>query len=213
LICDGCGKRFVSKIYLARHISSKHLTSQEQQCDICQKRFRNRKGLRTHRKCHFEENYKHQCTLCDRRYLNKKELDNHFRMKHTKERPLKCNECGAGFLDRNSLQNHIRRHLGINDSVCKFCFKKFLNKSSLYVHLLGPHKHQVKTYRCDQCPKKLFLFEQSLISHKLRFHGDGNFSIGAAKQNVQKSKKSKQTKKKKAPGIKGKDPEIKPNYT
>ena len=46
---------------------------------------------------------------------------------------------GKGFMGRSHYYDHVAAHTGVKRHACSICEKKFMNKSSLNVHVLHFH--------------------------------------------------------------------------
>merc|ERR1712126_113767 len=96
--CDTCGKKFVSKENLTRHIRTLHSNVKPHHCDEhgCDKKFARRDSLSMHKKTvhSMEEPYNH-CEDCGKGFKHKGSLDRHIRSVHSDERPLQCEEPGC----------------------------------------------------------------------------------------------------------------------
>ncbi|XP_069819762.1 oocyte zinc finger protein XlCOF22-like [Dendropsophus ebraccatus] len=129
--CSECGKRFASKITVARHEKS-HTMPKPFSCSECGKGFTRKSHLATHERIHTGEK-PYSCPECGKCFTCKSKLTTHLRV-HTGEKPFSCSECGKCFSQKSSLNEHQRHHTGEKPFSCSECDKCFTFKSKLTKH-------------------------------------------------------------------------------
>ena len=79
------------------------------------------------------------CAHCQRSYVTKDGLKVHVDRMHKKLYRYRCETCGKGFFGRSVYHDHIAAHTGVKRHTCSICDMKFMNKSTLKVHVLHLH--------------------------------------------------------------------------
>lgn len=90
--CNLCGKEFVSKIYLDRHIEYHAWFPSIHECDICGRKIKEKKDLMDHMR-HMHTGIKFPCKLCGKEFSRSSYVHMHMRM-HNEIRPYQCAVCG-----------------------------------------------------------------------------------------------------------------------
>lgn len=90
--CNLCGKEFVSKIYLERHIENHAWFPSIHECDICGRKIKEKKDLMDHMR-HMHTGIKFPCKLCGKEFSRSSYVHMHMRM-HNGERAHQCAVCG-----------------------------------------------------------------------------------------------------------------------
>ncbi|XP_070582173.1 zinc finger protein 699-like isoform X2 [Ptychodera flava] len=109
-ICEQCGKGFLSKILLNRHLKKTH-NEHPVQCEVCGKQFKHKSSLQLHLKLH--NKYRHQihpCEFCPRKFMSRSEAKVHMRSIHSDERPYQCQFCEYSCKLKGNLTRHTRTH-------------------------------------------------------------------------------------------------------
>ncbi|XP_048003787.1 gastrula zinc finger protein XlCGF57.1-like [Leguminivora glycinivorella] len=188
-ICETCGKGFLTKKRLKRHMPS-HIKGPFK-CEQCDVEFNNYNSLNSHRQrkhksvdlyaCpHCPSRFPtltrrarhlaarhgarapHSCSVCSKDFLLAGNLSTHMRNKHFKEKRHFCVECGAGFFQKQELRGHMATHTGANEFQCDLCDKSYPRKKALDVHMRG-HRDE-RRFACELCGKR-FLQKCTLITH------------------------------------------------
>ena len=73
-----CGKEYLSKQNLKRHINISHLLKRKTQCKICSKTFINSTNLKEHYLIHTKSK-PYRCSICNMRFRHKAKLGSHKR--------------------------------------------------------------------------------------------------------------------------------------
>ena len=75
---SSCGKEYLTKENLKRHINISHFHKREQVCTICNKRLLNSANMKEHNLIH--TNLKpHQCPICQKQFRHKSKLGSHIK--------------------------------------------------------------------------------------------------------------------------------------
>lgn len=179
--CDSCGKTFVSKINLNKHMHNhclKKISNLNERvvsksknkftCNLCEKTFVSQYNLKNHQmRIHTESSTlkSYDCKNCKKSFCSKPDLERHI-LTHTGEKPFKCDKCGKRFRHFNSFTYHQRVHTGEKPYTCDICGISFIR-----IYNLTEHKHihtGEKPYSCVVC-KKTFAQRTNLNQHK-RIH-------------------------------------------
>lgn len=104
------------------------------QCDICGRRFLRRPMLRKHIRAHKGLAKTYKCSYCDKSLTSSSSLKDHLNI-HTGKRPYVCNLCGNGFARRNYLTAHLRTHTKEKPYKCEKCGSAFSQRGTLTMHL------------------------------------------------------------------------------
>lgn len=104
--CNLCGKDFVSKIYLDRHIENHAWFPSMHECDICGRKIKEKKDLMDHMR-HMHTGIKFPCKLCGKEFSRSSYVHMHLRM-HNEIRPYQCAVCGKLTLILNLFPRNYR---------------------------------------------------------------------------------------------------------
>lgn len=137
-VCQKCGKGFVYRFSLTKHLQMVHGRIKPFVCQICNKGFFTKLDVESHIRIHTGEK-PFQCDLCDRKFIRRVDLNVHLRW-HNGEKRHWCPYCGKGFLDFNNLKRHKYIHTGEKPHPCTHCPKHFTQSSHLKKHVQNVHK-------------------------------------------------------------------------
>uniref|UniRef100_A0A182M3E2 Transcription factor grauzone n=2 Tax=Anopheles culicifacies TaxID=139723 RepID=A0A182M3E2_9DIPT len=138
VICDTCGKTFISKSNLNYHLTTHQPKVLHQvQCEHCGKWLKNKLCLRKHMLQHSQ--VRHGCDQCDYTTVNIQSLQNHRRVQHTDIKPFECSTCGKSFKLKSNLREHLAQHQLEQKYSCEFCSRRFTSKSNYYCHRKRMH--------------------------------------------------------------------------
>lgn len=137
-VCQKCGKGFVYRFSLTKHLQMVHGRIRPFVCQICSKGFFTKLDVESHIRIHTGEK-PFQCNLCERKFIRRVDLNVHLRW-HNGEKRHWCPHCGKGFLDFNNLKRHKYIHTGEKPFPCTHCPKHFTQSSHLKKHVKNVHK-------------------------------------------------------------------------
>uniref|UniRef100_A0A182WF82 Transcription factor grauzone n=1 Tax=Anopheles minimus TaxID=112268 RepID=A0A182WF82_9DIPT len=146
VICDTCGKTFISKSNLKYHLTTHQPKVLHQvQCEHCGKWLKNKLCLRKHMLQHSQ--VRHGCDQCDYTTVNIQRLRNHRRVQHTDHKPFKCSTCGKSFKLKSNLREHLAQHQIDQKYSCEFCSRRFTSKSNYYCHRKRLHFAELEEHK------------------------------------------------------------------
>lgn len=76
---EDCGKEYLSKQNLKRHINISHLLKKQSKCPLCGKTFLNSINLKEHYLIH-SNSKPYRCSICNLRFRHKSKLGSHKRL-------------------------------------------------------------------------------------------------------------------------------------
>lgn len=105
-----------------------------------------------------------KCDLCEKEFAIFNVLQRHYRAEHKIKGYVVC--CTTKFYKRGMFLDHIMKHLEPDRLRCDICKKTYCSRRALHDHILVYHAPgDVKTFQCDQCPRK-YLKQYQLNIHK-----------------------------------------------
>ncbi|KAJ0001779.1 hypothetical protein NQD34_001575 [Periophthalmus magnuspinnatus] len=176
VVCNACGRRFISESALKVH-SYMHSETHEYLCKYCYASFKTKVNKLAHELIHLKQKDPFKCPDCAmtfptfrKRAAHKKEhKKDKFKCKicgielydeqsfmrhivvHSGERPFKCFVCDMGFKQESHLKSHMRLHTGERPYSCKHCQKSFNHNVSLKSHVQKYHpEEKEKQERTEQ---------------------------------------------------------------
>ncbi|KAK7113879.1 zinc finger protein 850-like [Littorina saxatilis] len=168
-ICPHCGKVYISKIHLKRHISVLHLGVKDyrHKCGQCGAQFFESVQLRDHIAFRHHGIQLYQCKYCSKGFNCRPTMVRHERKEHTNYLPYKCNHCTQCFAEKSKLVAHEMTHTGMSPHKCDVCSKFFTTGSALKAHKnlhLGN-----KPFVCAVCGKT-YLKNWHMLQHMRKAH-------------------------------------------
>lgn len=169
--CDVCGKKFIRKEYLAKHMrvhmGEKLFSGQE-----CKMEFAQNPHLQQHQKNHLKlrketdltDKKRFSCNECQSKFSRKSALNVH-RRNHTGEIKFICDICGTNFTRKEYLVKHIRVHTGNFETVEFVCTLKHN-----FFCIAGE-----KPFGCAEC-KMQFSQKSQLERHRI-LHQKSDFKL------------------------------------
>jgi KRAB domain-containing zinc finger protein len=148
--CSICGKEFIEKLKLVKHVESVHE--------------KNKPDLVEHLESVPEISMTsliigshlvrplyitHKCYICKTKFVSENVLAKHFSIQHKGEKPYQCNLCDVKFKGKDKLKRHLSTIHGRKIFNCSVCQKSFSRKDNLKVHLESCLRKQSK----KQVPK------------------------------------------------------------
>ena len=168
IICELCGKGFISKIRLKHHTDNVHLKLKRFTCPHCDYTCTLRSYLTQHIAHHASNDTKLKCEFCAFVTPHEKTLDAHVRHSHIEaDKTQPCPLCD--FVARSGYE--YKMHMGSNHKgkiKCEFCDYETKEKKCMKEHRenCGPN---VKHATCFWCPFKSL--KQHVGIHMNKVHG------------------------------------------
>ncbi|ENN76711.1 hypothetical protein YQE_06776, partial [Dendroctonus ponderosae] len=106
LLCDMCGKDFLSKYRLERHQRAMHEEIKPYVCKYCQRAFTGKDTMQKHERIHTGEK-PYSCEYCGKCFRQPGPFSVHLRT-HTGERPYRCKYCDKGFITNQMKKSHMK---------------------------------------------------------------------------------------------------------
>uniref|UniRef100_A0A336MB37 CSON014582 protein n=1 Tax=Culicoides sonorensis TaxID=179676 RepID=A0A336MB37_CULSO len=80
-------------------------------CEVCGKGFMKKNNLSRHLICHNENSYKWKCEICDKKFNNSSNFKVH-QYSHNTDKNIPCKYCDKLFKNQDSLRSHYVQHEG-----------------------------------------------------------------------------------------------------
>jgi uncharacterized Zn-finger protein len=121
---------------LPRQPAPKYKVERVFPCSFCGRSFKTEGMVSRHELAHTGiKNF--SCDICGMRFLYKSYVQNHLKVVHLKVKNFKCEICGFLMYSRTHYREHKKTHdpNAPKEEECGVCFKRFLRKHSLQVHM------------------------------------------------------------------------------
>lgn len=129
--CRICGKRYVAKGSMLRHIIT-HSGTKNFKCHLCNMAFTRKCILEMHMSTHSQEK-NFCCKICSKSFKWKESLRLHL-LAHTDKKNFQCELCGKRFKRKSGVRAHMIIHTGERNYKCEVCGKTFMQKFCLQRH-------------------------------------------------------------------------------
>ena len=180
-ICETCGKTFVTKADLGKHIRASHCPSNLNEdcgsliCKGCSKVFKFEKWLRKHRTAGCPAERKEvddiRCRFCAKEFPNHAMLKIH-EYRHTRRR-VSCEVCQKTCVSRADLVRHRRSHFPEEKLACHLCPATFCRSWRLTHHINMKHFGKPRQ-KCPQCDY-VCLEKKDMETHMRKHTGEKPF--------------------------------------
>ncbi|XP_059612622.1 gastrula zinc finger protein XlCGF7.1-like [Phlebotomus argentipes] len=169
--CEICGKKFIDRSHVKRHIRQMHENKRRVKkdyiCQDCGKVLRDKCRYRHHLRVHEEKTI--QCPECPLKFKYQHNLAKH-RAVHSSSKPFECPHCPRKFKSKAVLVNHMRIHdKGSALLACDICSMTFQWKRNLRKHM-QEHSSAKECVPCPHCCKNLW--QKHLEMHIRKMHRD-----------------------------------------
>ncbi|CAB3252193.1 unnamed protein product [Arctia plantaginis] len=193
--CSYCGKAFVRRDHLTRHMKT-HTSKELVKCNLSilpelkpleqgsSDAEENSRDYRSNGKVKFKKcvkskttdtyvNKPYACRYCRKDFARRAHLVRHM-YSHTGEKPLKCNLCEKSFTSKPSLANHIvQNHTHKKPFPCSKCDEGFMVQIRLNEHIVLKHVDW-KSCVCEYC-SEVYTSKTDLKHHVRSNHGEKPF--------------------------------------
>lgn len=144
-------KKFTTSYYLKQH-QKKTGKKAPLPCLQCTHKFHRKNDLLVH-EYEYHSNVRYICYVCKDCFDDSASLITHVVQDHDDEySDTQCKFCGKSFEVARAVRNHIiKTHIGVNNSVCDVCGKKYPDAFKLKLHMQS-HTGK-KTEMCPVCGK------------------------------------------------------------
>ncbi|XP_008285369.1 gastrula zinc finger protein xFG20-1-like [Stegastes partitus] len=168
--CSECGKQFLYKGSLQKHMAS-HSGKSSSSCSIMEEKIDSQMRVQKGEK-------PFGCDVCGKRLKYQHNLKTHMTV-HTGEKPFGCDVCGQRFSRNTYLETHMSVHTGEKPFSCNICEKRFRNQYYLNRHTSVHAGEKEKPFNCSVCGKR-FMGKTSFKTH-MRIHtGEKPFDCATA---------------------------------
>ncbi|XP_045530570.1 gastrula zinc finger protein XlCGF57.1-like isoform X1 [Pieris brassicae] len=176
LLCDSCGKGFLTKFMLKKHIKLTH-SNTEYSCQKCNQTFKTHGAYSYHRLSHkgefpcpqcsekfpswylrkrhiafvHDKSLQISCELCSKKFVKYNSLKWHLMSVHHNDKPFSCEMCDFKCINKTYLKRHMVSHLDTRPFQCHICVKSFQRKEHLETHV-RIHTND-KRFVCRECGK------------------------------------------------------------
>ena len=180
VICEDENILFSKYEDLKDHMKSEHEKGYD--CVGCQLFFQSKSELASHKETkhnHYKllkltkGEEKHDCSICQAEYKSLAGLKHHISTVH-ENKGYFCPVCGKKFVQESTLNMHILTNCGkdTKENKCSMCHEKFESRSQRMEHIASNHK-DVKLFDCDICEFKS-MTKKSLREHVYGTHEHAN---------------------------------------
>ncbi|CRK92179.1 CLUMA_CG005714, isoform A [Clunio marinus] len=167
-ICDICGHVATIKGRLEEHIRTVHIREFTYLCPICGVKERTDWILRTHIRLKHETDKKYKCSFCPKAFQSPLKYKFHQTV-HAKEPTFQCLKCPNKYKGYRNLMLHLKLHDPVKveemkrKNTCSYCFKGFLTKGKLHVHMVT-HTGE-RPFACDFVGCDKSFTQQKIYNH------------------------------------------------
>ena len=146
LVCDICGKLFITSSGLTKHIALRHKVNDAFstfECQICKMQFTTKGHYEGHMNAH-NDIKPHQCSRCNKAYSYRSSMLRHSLIcsgqresERKVQREFQCEICGQICHRKDTLKDHMAGKHGseTKEYVCRVCNMTFTWRSSLARHV------------------------------------------------------------------------------
>ncbi|XP_035711189.1 gastrula zinc finger protein XlCGF57.1-like [Folsomia candida] len=154
----GCGKSFLAKYNVLTHFKREHDPNAARfPCQLCGREFKRKEHMEHHISTHTTEKL-HKCAHCEKSFVQSgaRKIHEKTHRDPTSREVFTCHLCPQTFLYTRSLSGHVKSVHGKDRNYqCKFCNRKFSQKSCMRTHIDAQHtSSEDPRYSCGSCEYK-----------------------------------------------------------
>lgn len=142
--CDHCGKIYLTKPELRRHIEYVH-EGVTFECDLCNRKLAGKVNLVKHMKSVHGVGYAGRvlCDICGKSFKTRASRKSHIKSVHQKIKKAECSDCGLLFQTKASLQKHQHTHTNTRPFNCHLCQTGYYCTEYLTGHYKRSHNMEL----------------------------------------------------------------------
>ncbi|CAH1994812.1 unnamed protein product [Acanthoscelides obtectus] len=190
--CGKCQIFFNTQEDKQKHLDEKH-TITGNYCPICYKDVSSRSQVVDHlESSHITAFSKLLCIICKMECNSQEELMLHYQEKHCNtgsndtgieiSKVWRCRVCVTFSDTENDMEKHLQMKHKVQGSFCPVCFKGFMTRSEVIVHLKTSHIEVIETPSCSICSSE-FVNLDHLLRHFKDTHASGSTTEVASGSN------------------------------
>ncbi|XP_064473398.1 zinc finger protein 227-like isoform X2 [Ornithodoros turicata] len=168
-VCRVCGKGYLIRRDLKRHIASIHLgikpKYEYRDCQVCGVKLL-LASLESHMRRHTDEPT-NICCICGKHFYRLERYIHHMKRVHVRIKDKKCPVCQKAFYGLSEVQQHMQVHVDEKRFKCEVCGKAFKWKHKIRDHM-KTHSEE-RPFNCELCGEA-FKWKHNLANHARAKH-------------------------------------------